>query len=189
MDMIAAQGFPAEQYTVKTADGYLLNLYRIPHGRNGTKTNPTPVLMNHGLTACCGSFISLSGDRSIGFVLADHGFDVWLMNSRGSTYSNRHVNIPESNKRRFYDFSFHEVGYYDIPANIDFILNKTNQTQLHYFGHSQGGTTFLVMGSTRPEYNAKIRLATLLGATYKGRNTHPGIKFLAPFSGLFKVRI
>lgn len=165
-----------------------MSLYRIPHGRNGTETNKKPILLNHGLSATCGCFISLSPNRTIGFVLADNGYDVWLMNTRGNIYSNRHINIPESNKRKFYDFTFHEIGYYDIPANIDFILEKTNQTKLYYFGHSQGGTTFLVMGATRPEYNAKIRLATVIGPTYEGRNTHALLKLIARYGYYLKVR-
>lgn len=186
--MITERGYPAEKHIVQTTDGYLLGLYRIPHGRNGNKMNKRPILLNHGLSATCGCFISLSPNRSIGFILADNGYDVWLMNTRGSIYSNRHVRIPESNKKKFYDFSFHEIGYFDIPASIDFILNKTNQTKLQYFGHSQGGTTFLIMGSTRPEYNQKISLATIIGPTYEGRNTHALLKLIAPYGNFLKVR-
>lgn len=41
---------------------------------------------------------------------------------------------------------------------IDYVLATTNQTQLHYIGHSQGTTSFFVMCSERPEYNEKIKL-------------------------------
>lgn len=51
---------------------------------------------------------------------------------------------------------------YDLPATIDYILAETNFSKLHYIGHSQGVTAFLVMTSERPEYNEKILLMTAL---------------------------
>ena len=50
------------------------------------------------------------------------------------------------------------MGYYDLPAMIDYILKVTNHDRLYYIGHSMGTTMFFVMASTRPEYNDKIRL-------------------------------
>lgn len=41
----------------------------------------------------------------------------------------------------FWDFSWHEIGVFDIPSTIDYILDQTNQTKLSYVGHSQGEKT------------------------------------------------
>lgn len=57
-----------------------------------------------------------------------------------------------------FDYSWHEMGVYDLPAFIDYILTKTEQRNLYYIGHSMGTTMFYVMASTRPEYNSKIKL-------------------------------
>lgn len=62
-----------------------------------------------------------------------------------------------------YFLSWHEIGKYDLPATIDYIINSTNHQKIYYVGHSQGGTALYVAMSTRPEYNQKIRLATLMG--------------------------
>lgn len=58
----------------------------------------------------------------------------------------------------FYVFSYHELGIYDIPATIDYIIHQTNYKQIFYIGHSQGTTQFLVAMSQKPDYNAKIKL-------------------------------
>lgn len=61
-------------------------------------------------------------------------------------------------------FSFHEIAVFDLPAMIDFILAKTNQKQLIYGGHSQGGTIIFALLSERPEYNEKISLVHAMAA-------------------------
>lgn len=56
----------------------------------------------------------------------------------------------------------YEMGVYDQPAIIDYILAKTNTSKLYYIGYSQGTTSLLVMLSERPEYNDKIYAASLM---------------------------
>lgn len=93
-------------------------------------------------------------------MLSNAGYDVWMANSRGNTYSKAHVNMSASDSK-FWEFSWHEMGIYDLPSTIDHILNATGQKKLDYVGHSQGGTVFLVMMSERTEYNDKIGKAAL----------------------------
>lgn len=54
------------------------------------------------------------------------------------------------------------MGVYDLPAIIDYVSAETNDTKLHYIGHSQGTTAFLVMTSERAEYNDRILFMTAL---------------------------
>ena len=55
-----------------------------------------------------------------------------------------------------------EIGYYDVPAFIDYISEVTGADSLHYVGYSQGTTVFFILGSEKPEYMKKIKLMTAL---------------------------
>lgn len=128
-----------------------------------------------------------------GFILADADYDVWLGNSRGNVYSTKHIqfspySIYPSKRKEFWSFSFHQIGYYDLPASIDYVLKKTGHTKLQYIGHSQGTTTFFVMASQRPEYNEKIELMHALSpVAYMSHVSSPTIRILLPFMYILKV--
>ncbi|CAD7078759.1 unnamed protein product [Hermetia illucens] len=95
------------------------------------------------------------------YLLWDLGYDVWLGNARGNRYSKKHKSLNPKEKD-FWQFSWHEIGIYDLPAMIDYILNATEYQKLFYAGHSQGTTSFFVMCSRRPEFNKKIILMQAL---------------------------
>lgn len=105
-------------------------------------------------------------------MLADAGYDVWMGNARGTENSCNHTHLKHNGlfQKEFWSYSWHEIGYYDLPASIDYILEQTNHKKLHYIGYSQGTTSFLVMSSTRPEYNSKIIAANLLAPVAYMRN-------------------
>ena len=100
-------------------------------------------------------------NNSLGYLLADQGYDVWLFNSRGNIYSNKHVKWKDSSSE-FWNFGLHESAIFDYLATIDYILEKTNQKSLYFVGYSMGTTQFFMLMSEFPEYNAKIKMAFLL---------------------------
>ncbi|KAJ8949875.1 hypothetical protein NQ318_010509, partial [Aromia moschata] len=183
--IIEGFGYPAQTHRIVTVDGYILKLHRIPKGLKRVRRRRSPVLLMHGLTFSSADFINLDPNRSLGYILADMGYDVWMGNARGNSYSNRHVFLdPNTDPKKFYDFSWHEIGTIDLPTKIDYILNVTKQERLYYIGHSQGCTIFYVMASTKPEYNDKIRLASMMGpAGYVSGSPQPIGQFLAQFIG------
>lgn len=108
----------------------------------------------------------MNGHFSIAFRLVDLGFDVWLNNSRGSRYSrehrslditNRSKHLPEIKEQydRYYDFSFHEMGLYDLPALFKFVMKKTKQKRLNILCHGQGFTQLFVSLSAYPGFYRK----------------------------------
>jgi len=95
-------------------------------------------------------------------LVADAGFDVWLGNTRGNRYSKKHVSLNATSKE-FWDFSFQEMADYDLPSMIDFVLSKTNQSELNYLGYSQGNTIAFAALSEQKELQKKIKLNIALG--------------------------
>ncbi|XP_022128798.2 lipase 3 [Pieris rapae] len=154
--LIKKNNFPVEEYTVTTSDGYELKLFRIPG-------NGPVVFLMHGALCSADDWISPGVDSGIGFLLAAQGYDVWMGNNRGNKYSRMNINISPSDKK-FWDYSFHEIGYYDLPAMIDFVLEKTSKPSLTFVGHSQGTSVFYVLTSLRPEYNQKVNLMLALSS-------------------------
>ncbi|KAL0273415.1 UNVERIFIED_CONTAM: hypothetical protein PYX00_006080 [Menopon gallinae] len=176
-------GYPSERHTVKTKDGYLLKVDRIPYGKQCQEKNITrvPVLFQHGLLSHSIDSIIMGPEKGLGYILADACFDVWISNSRGNRQSRAHVTLSTKDAK-FWDFSWHELGVYDLPAVIDYIIEVTGQPSLHYIGHSQGTTQFFVFGSLVPEYSSKIRSAHMLSpVAYMKRVQSPLIRFLLLF--------
>jgi len=156
-ELAVKYGYPAESHTVQTEDGYILTLHRIPYGRGGARrADRPPVLLQHGLLCSSADWVLSGPGEALAYLLADAGYDVWMGNARGNTYSRKHVSLSPSNGA-FWDFSWHEMGTKDLPAVIDYILRTTGSEQIFYAGHSMGTTMFYVLCSERPEYNSKIR--------------------------------
>ncbi|XP_010145975.1 PREDICTED: lipase member M-like [Eurypyga helias] len=157
--MICHRGYPSEEYEVLTHDGYYLNLNRIPHGRQKPRNRGAKpvVLLQHGLFGDGSNWVENLANNSLGFILADSGYDVWLGNSRGTSWSRRHQHLS-AEQVEFWNFSFHEMAMYDLPATIDFILQKTEQKQIYYIGYSQGCTIAFIAFSSMPELAQKIKM-------------------------------
>nr|CAD7607756.1 unnamed protein product [Timema genevievae] len=120
--------------------------------------------------------------HSLGFILADAGYDVWMGNARGNIYSRSHVTLSPS-QSKFWNFSWDEMGLYDLPAALELSLEVTGQKQLYYIGHSMGTTMFFVLASSRPEYtDSKVKAMFALAPVAFLEHVKSPIRILAPFS-------
>lgn len=174
-DMIRNEGYAAEAHVISTEDDYLLTLHRIP----GRFESP-PVLLQHGFLGSSADWVLAGPNKSLAYILADYGYDVWLGNFRGNTYSRAHKTLPTSDSR-FWNFSWHEIGIYDLPAMISYITS-IKQSNLSYVGHSMGTTSFYVMSSMRPDIASSVKIMFSLAPVAYMSHLKSPVRLLAPFA-------
>eukprot|EP00937_MAST-01D_sp_MAST-1D-sp2_P004801 g4801.t1 len=140
----ASKGFPTERHSTVTRDGYTLTLFRLPQDRNATTGGPAPVvLLQHGILASAWCWlVGADVSRAPAFALHRLGYDVWLSNSRGNTYSRGSLDSKALKPERFWNFTFEEMGRFDVSANVDYVLARTGRADLTFLAWSQGATQF-----------------------------------------------
>ncbi|PCH36727.1 alpha/beta-hydrolase [Wolfiporia cocos MD-104 SS10] len=157
-------GVAYEEHVVRTSDGYLLGLHRIPprawstSAPAGTRTRPSApvVYLHHGLLMNSEVWVCLTTPaRSLALTLSALGFDVWLGNNRGNKYSRKSVHHPPSSDA-FWDYSIDEFAWADIPESIAYILRVTGEPSLSYIGFSQGTAQAFAALSVNHELNRNV---------------------------------
>ncbi|XP_071935601.1 triacylglycerol lipase 1-like isoform X4 [Coffea arabica] len=158
--LIQPYGYPCSEHTAQTNDGYLLGLQRVAsNSRYLRRQYCPPVLLLHGLMMAGDAWFLNSPNQSLGFILADHGFDVWAGNVRGTRWSRRHVHLTEKDKD-FWDWSWQELALYDLEGMARYIYNITN-SKIFIVGHSQG-TIMSLAAFTQPHIVSMVEAAALL---------------------------
>ncbi|KAI3922399.1 hypothetical protein MKX01_006088 [Papaver californicum] len=160
--LIEPSGYPCSEHSVKTDDGYVLALQRVSSDRNGhikSKSFGPPILLQHGLFMGGDSWFLNSKEQSLGYILADQGFDVWVGNVRGTHWSHGHVSLSVENKE-YWDWSWQELALYDLAEMIEYVHAITNSKVL-VVGHSQG-TVMSLAAFTRSDIVDMVEGAALL---------------------------
>ncbi|KAG1327186.1 triacylglycerol lipase 2-like [Cocos nucifera] len=132
-------GYECEEHHVTTKDGYILSIQRIPNGRSATtpRARKTPVLLQHGVFMDGISWLLNSPHESLGYILADKGYDVWISNSRGTRYSLQHTTLSPKDPA-YWAWSWDELVAFDLAATFEHVYRHTGHQKLHYVGHSLG---------------------------------------------------
>jgi pimeloyl-ACP methyl ester carboxylesterase len=140
--LVTSRGYTIETHNVTTADGYILTMFRIPSGKNFKLSGSglgAPVILQHGLLDSSYTWITNFEDESLGYILADKGFDVWFGNNRGNRYGRNHVSKnPDDNASGFWDFTWDDMSSYDVPAMINYVTDLTGYPTVGWVGHSEG---------------------------------------------------
>ncbi|CAH1963577.1 unnamed protein product [Acanthoscelides obtectus] len=150
--IITTWGFFSVTHLVITEDGYALKLIQawdLNGQRAGKKMLPDPVVVGHGHMQDSNSMV-FQGDMSIVQQLIKQGYYVWLVNFRGNSYSAAHMTIRD--KTKFYDFSFDEMGMYDMPAVLKTVkrLTKTSGTPV-FLGYGMSNAAAFIYAITKPQ--------------------------------------
>lgn len=113
---IHSRGFDHEIHWVTTEDGYILQNYRMwSKYAKQSLGRLKPILLIHGLLYSGSSWFMHSDDgyilpwgqnhppndtsNGLAFHLANRGYEVWLLNNRGTTYSTNHTKYnPKSSE-------------------------------------------------------------------------------------------
>ncbi|XP_062558764.1 lipase 1-like [Armigeres subalbatus] len=177
-DYITQYEINTERYRVTTEDGYQLTVFRL------LPQVPTRgvALIQHGIGQSSADWLALN--RNLPMQLLEVGIEVWLGNSRASLESAGHISYSTSSSK-YWDFSFHEIGIYDLASMIDAVLQITRRSQLHLIAYSEGSSAALTLLSERPEYNAKVTSLNLMAPAAFMANSQ-----LKPIALLFdKIRV
>lgn len=207
VEIIRSRQFEAEQYDVQTKDGYILSIQRIvnPLMTVEQRLRAKPVIMQHGLMSSSADWVINSLDvrpeplnsqttssndsqkhpNSLGFYLANRGFDVFLANSRGNIYGQRHVKLSPW-EPKFWDFTFDEQIRFDLPDVIEFVQQLTNHTKVGYVGHSQGTVMMFGLLSERPEYADIVEPFIALAPVAYVSNSISPVKYFAVYTPIFE---
>lgn len=183
VEIVKLRGYFADEHHVKTSDGYYIHLVHLVHPISrdfNTRPPKQAVLFNHGfLTSSTSWLINSYGVRPLPYgdsynrshltelemkqnqflngpmLLANHGYDVWLMSVRGTDLSMRHISL-KSDSAEFYNFSHDEYALRDLPAVVDFILTTSKAARVGYVGYSQANLAIFALLSRSPSWSRKI---------------------------------
>ncbi len=123
----------ADVEVVPIGEGWNIALHHFPPTPGATARH-TPVLLCHGIT---GNRLNwdLSERLSLPRFLAARGFDVFLLELRGSGAAGR----PGLLGGPAYDYTLDDYARTDVPAAIARVRARTGATQVQWVGHSMGG--------------------------------------------------
>lgn len=220
--MITRSGYKYKTYDAVADDGYITIVTHLINPRADHRfLRQPPVLVEHGGTIdptayLIGSSIQhhpepwprrlqdgpiTSWNRSLAFVLANNGFDVWLAETRGSNDENKRriksktaqsivfgrnqgknltvgEQLKELERKDYWDFSQDDIIAHELKSHIDLVLRETGSKRLNLMTFSLSTPTSLAFFSIRPDYVPKIQGYVSMSPIVSGQGVNKLIKFI-----------
>uniref|UniRef100_A0A6P7FEU7 Gastric triacylglycerol lipase-like n=1 Tax=Diabrotica virgifera virgifera TaxID=50390 RepID=A0A6P7FEU7_DIAVI len=149
MEILGRWGCTVEEKILTTGDGYQVSVIRA-YSKN-LNTSLAPILMVHGIYMNTRGFMS-SQEKSLAyqFLVAGGGDrQVFFLSLRGTIYSTGNINGLDQSNYAYWNFSWHEMGKYDVAAALEFVWTTTGQKAI-VIGYSMGTTVTTVYLSLDP---------------------------------------
>lgn len=134
--------------------------------------------MIHGILDSADDFVlNKNKDSNLANFFIEENMDLWLVNIRGNKYSCGHRHLDTESKE-FWNFSFHEVGLYDLPAVVNYVYKQTQQ-KVTLVAHSQGTSSVFAGLAMNPDLQKYINSFYALApvAFFKGIDEKDTIYF------------
>lgn len=113
-------------------------------------------------------------------MMAKNGTDVWILNFRGNTYSQRHTHLNSRLNPIYWNFSWHEMGTHDVNSTIAYILSRTGKSNVNVVCHSQGCAAAFVAGVYHPHLNRQIKsMCAFAPAAYLSNTRNRLVRMMA----------
>ena len=135
---------PCTDGYAETADGWPLGVRHIRPER--PDPGKLPVVLCHGM-GLNGTFWTIA-DGHLPGLLADHGYEVFVVDMRGSGASHRKGPIGKLNAGLRETFllelgvsrwTIDDQALRDVPAILDYVCRETGRDRVNWVGHSLGG--------------------------------------------------
>jgi pimeloyl-ACP methyl ester carboxylesterase len=139
--LVEENGFGISNFTAVTKDHCDLTVFHITSPR--VPSTKGPVFVLHGVLDSADTWVLNSAEQSLAFILAEDGYEVFLGNSRGSKYATG-ITTHRPHSAKYWEWSWDDMAKFDMSAQVDAILKRTNHKSLKMVCHSQGCTQSLV---------------------------------------------
>lgn len=190
-EYLKSHKFNLEKHECETQDGYILQIVRLK------RKNAPVVFLQHGLFNSCATWVITEQD-SLAFMLYNAGYDVWIGNNRGTTFSRKHKELHDR-LDEYWIWSWQELAQFDFPTQINYVLKVTEKEKINYIGHSQGTTQafagLLLNSDLQDKIELFIGLAPAISLEYQSSISYKFIsqiqtdRILSPLSPLLQHEV
>lgn len=165
--MVATDGYGLEALQSESDTGYQFTTAHITTDKDGNDLDDSngPVLLVHGLFRDGTSWFFPTDDTrpTLPVALADAGYDVYIANLRGTTYSRTHsdpakdpTDLVDGGYEAYFDWDDFEIGSEDIPKLINDILARRQELgkdcqKVKIVAYSAGVAPVLIGAASAPQ--------------------------------------
>jgi len=221
-ELILRSGFKYELYEAVADDGYITILTRLINPlADRTQLRQPPLLLEHGGIIDPSAYLVASSiqhfpekwprspedgpirswNRSIGFVLANNGFDLWMAETRGSNDAskkrvrtkavvsflegkNQQKNMTFAENVRmlieswdYWSFSQDDIIAHELKSHIDTVMKVTGSPKVHLMTYSLSTPTSLAFLGSRPDYAKHIQGYVSMAPIISGEGVSGFVRF------------